>query len=92
MVHTADSERFLSYKGGRKFMLSILFAAVFLGLMFKCVGLVLKICGKMLGAVISIAGFLISIAIGAIVFGLSTAFSVLLLGVAVVWLLVKIIL
>ena len=49
--------------------MSILFAIVFLVLIFKCVGLVLGVCGKLLGAVLSLFGFIVSIAIGAVVFG-----------------------
>jgi len=33
--------------------MSILFAIIFLVLIFKCVGLVLSICGKLLGAVLT---------------------------------------
>ena len=47
--------------------MSILFAIVFLVLIFKCVGLVLGVCGKLLGAVLSLFGFIVSIAIGAVV-------------------------
>ena len=67
--------------------MSILFAIVFLVLIFKCVGLVLGVCGKLLGAVLSLFGFIVSIAIGAVVFGLSTAFALVLLCIAAVWLL-----
>ena len=38
--------------------MSILFAIVFLVLIFKCVGLVLGVCGKLLGAVLSLFGFI----------------------------------
>ena len=34
--------------------MSILFAIVFLVVIFKCVGLVLGVCGKLLGAVLSL--------------------------------------
>ena len=54
--------------------MSILFAIIFLVVIFKCVGLVLGVCGKLLGAVLSLFGFILSIAVGAIVFGISTAF------------------
>ena len=40
--------------------MSILFAIVFLVLIFKCVGLVLGVCGKLLGAVLSLFGFIVS--------------------------------
>ena len=65
--------------------------SVFLVLIFKCVGLVLGVCGKLLGAVLSLFGFIVSIAIGAVVFGLSTAFALVLLCIAAVWLLIKLI-
>ena len=42
--------------------MSILFAIVFLVVIFKCVGLVLGVCGKLLGAVLSLFGFILSIA------------------------------
>ena len=48
--------------------MSILFAIIFLVVIFKCVGLVLGVCGKLLGAVLSLFGFILSIAVGAIVF------------------------
>ena len=54
----------------------ILFAIVFLVLIFKCVGLVLGVCGKLLGAVLSLFGFIVSIAIGAVVFGIFSLVSV----------------
>ena len=38
--------------------MSILFAIVFLVVIFKCVGLVLGVCGKLLGAVLSLFGFI----------------------------------
>ena len=76
----------------REVNMPILFAIIFLVLIFKCVGLVLGVCGKLLGAVLSLFGFIISIAIGAIVFGLSTAFALVLLCIAAVWLLIKLIL
>ena len=75
----------------REEKMSILFAIVFLVLIFKCVGLVLGVCGKLLGAVLSLFGFIVSIAIGAVVFGLSTAFALVLLCIAAVWLLIKLI-
>ena len=71
--------------------MSILFAIIFLVVIFKCVGLVLGICGKLLGAVLSLFGFILSIAIGAVVFGLSTAFALILLCIAAGWLLIKLI-
>ncbi len=49
--------------------MSILFAIIFLVVIFKCVGLVLGVCGKLLGAVLSLFGFILSIAVGAVVFG-----------------------
>ena len=55
--------------------MSILFAIIFLVVIFKCVSLVLGVCGKLLGAVLSLFGFILSIAVGAIVFGISTAFA-----------------
>ena len=39
--------------------MSILFAVVFLVLIFKCVGLALRVCGTLLGALLSLAGFLL---------------------------------
>ena len=68
--------------------MSILFAIIFLVVIFKCVGLVL---GKLLGAVLSLFGFILSIAVGAIVFGISTAFALVLLCIAAGWLLIKLI-
>ena len=67
--------------------MSILFAIVFLVLIFKCVGLVLGVCGKLLGAVLSLFGFIVSIDLN----GLSTAFALVLLCIAAVWLLIKLI-
>ena len=75
----------------REVKMPILFAIVFLVLIFKCVGLVLGVCGKLLGAVLSLFGFIVSVAIGAVVFGLSTAFALVLLCIAAVWLLIKLI-
>ena len=72
-------------------IMSILFAIIFLVVIFKCVGLVLGVCGKLLGAVLSLFGFILSIAVGAIVFGISTAFALVLLCIAAVWLLIKLI-
>ena len=72
--------------------MSILFAIIFLVLIFKCVGLVLSICGKLLGAVLSVLGFIISLVIGAVVFGLCTAFAMVLLLIGIVWLVIRIIL
>ena len=69
--------------------MSILFAIIFLVVIFKCVGLVLGVCGKLLGAVLSLFGFILSIAVGAIVFGISTAFALVLLCIAAGWLLIK---
>ena len=71
--------------------MSILFAIIFLVVIFKCVGLVLGVCGKLLGAVLSLFGFILSIAVGAIVFGISTAFALVLLCIAAGWLLIKLI-
>ena len=68
--------------------MSILFAIVFLVVIFKCVGLVLGVCGKLLGAVLSLFGFILSIAV---VFGISTAFALVLLCIAAGWLLIKLI-
>ena len=65
--------------------MSILFAIIFLVVIFKCVG------GKLLGAVLSLFGFILSIAVGAIVFGISTAFALVLLCIAAGWLLIKLI-
>ena len=50
--------------------MSILFAVVFLVLIFKCVGLALRVCGTLLGALLSLAGFLLSLTLGAVLFGL----------------------
>ncbi len=46
--------------------MSILFAVVFLVLIFKCVGLALRVCGTLLGALLSLAGFLLSLTLGAV--------------------------
>ena len=80
------------FSGGDTAIMSILFAIIFLVLIFKCVGLVLAICGKLLGAVLSVLGFIISLVIGAVVFGLSTAFAMVLLLIGIVWLIIRIIL
>ena len=64
--------------------MSILFAVVFLVLIFKCVGLALRVCGTLLGALLSLAGFLL--------FGLSTAFAAALLLIGIVWLVIRILL
>ena len=68
--------------------MSILFAIIFLVVIFKCVGLVLGVCGKLLGAVLSLFGFILSIAVGAVLFGLS---ALVLLCIAAGWLLIKLI-
>lgn len=78
--------------GGEITVMAILFALIFLVLIFKCVGLVLRICGKLLGAVISLVGFVLSLAVGAVLFGLSTAFASVLFLVGIVWLVIRILL
>lgn len=72
--------------------MSILFAVVFLVLIFKCVGLGPRVCGTILGALLSLAGFLLSLTLGAVLFGLSTAFAAVLLLIGIVWLVIRIIL
>ncbi len=72
--------------------MSILFAVVFLVLIFKCVGLALRVCGTLLGALLSLAGFLLSLTLGAVLFGLSTAFAAGLLLIGIVWLVIRILL
>ena len=42
----------------------ILFAIIFLAVVFKGVGLLLGMCGRLLGAVLSLAGFILSLAVG----------------------------
>ena len=69
--------------------MSILFAVVFLVLIFKCVGLALRVCGTLLGALLSLAGFLLSLTLGAVLFGLSTAFAAVLLLIGIVWLVIR---
>ena len=64
--------------------MSILFAVVFLVLIFKCVGLALRVCGTLLG--------LLSLTLGAVLFGLSTAFAAVLLLIGIVWLVIRILL
>lgn len=70
----------------------ILFAIIFLAVVFKGVGLLLGMCGRLLGAVLSLAGVILSLAVGTLVFGLSAVFSVVLLGIAGVWLVAKLLL
>ena len=72
--------------------MSILFAVVFLVLIFKCVGLALRVCGTLQGALLSLAGFLLSLTLGAVLFGLSTAFAAVLLLIGIVWLVIRILL
>ena len=61
--------------------MSILFAVVFLVLIFKCVGLALRVCGTLLGALLSLAGFLLSLTLGAV-----------LRLIGIVWLVIRILL
>lgn len=47
--------------------MTILFAVIFLVLIFKCVGLgPSEFAGKLLGAVLSLVGFVLSLAVGAV--------------------------
>lgn len=55
--------------------MSILFAVVFLVLIFKCVGLALRVCGTILGALLSLPGFLLVTHTGGSSVRTSTAFA-----------------
>ena len=72
--------------------MTILFAIIFLVLIFNCGGLPRRVCGKLLGAVLSLGGFVLSLAVGAVLFGLSTAFAAVLFLVGIVWLVIRILL
>ena len=71
--------------------MSILFAIVFLVVIFKCVGSCAWRMWKTSRRGAEFVGFILSIAVGAIVFGISTAFALVLLCIAAGWLLIKLI-